>query len=104
LDDGRTLTHQDVVPPSVQGVSGLGKCESYKRFIRAIPISGHSRSGEFMEFTRFEKARIIGARALQISLGAPVILDVPETLIDPIKIAMLEYDEGLIPITVNRET
>jgi len=66
-------------------------------------ISGHSRNGEFMEYTRFEKARIIGARALQISLGAPVILDISETMIDPIKIAMLEYDKGLIPITVNRE-
>jgi DNA-directed RNA polymerase subunit K len=66
-------------------------------------ISGHSRNGEFMEYTRFEKARIIGARALQISLGAPVILEIPETMIDPIRIAMLEYEKGLIPITVNRE-
>ena len=66
-------------------------------------ISGHSRNGEFMEYTRFEKARIIGARALQISLGAPVIMDIPEEMIDPIRIAMLEFDKGLIPITVNRE-
>ncbi|MFP4545494.1 MAG: DNA-directed RNA polymerase subunit K [Methanomassiliicoccales archaeon] len=57
-----------------------------------------------MEYTRFEKARIIGARALQISLGAPMIVDVPEDMIDPIKIAMIEFDKGLIPITVNRET
>jgi len=66
-------------------------------------ISGHSRNGEFMEYTRFERARIIGARALQISLGAPVIVDIPETMIDPIKIALLEYEKGLIPITVNRD-
>jgi len=56
-----------------------------------------------MEYTRFERARIIGARALQISLGAPVIVDIPETMIDPIKIALLEYEKGLIPITVNRD-
>ncbi|NYT12560.1 MAG: DNA-directed RNA polymerase subunit K [Methanomassiliicoccales archaeon] len=56
-----------------------------------------------MEYTRFEKARIIGARALQISLGAPVIIDIPEEMIDPIMIAMLEFDKGLIPITVNRD-
>jgi len=68
-----------------------------------MPISGHSRNGEFMEYTRFERARIIGARALQISLGAPVIIDIPETMIDPIKIALLEYEKGLIPITVNRD-
>ncbi|MCL5731977.1 MAG: DNA-directed RNA polymerase subunit K, partial [Candidatus Thermoplasmatota archaeon] len=30
-----------------------------------------------MSFTKFEKARIIGARALQISMGAPVIIDIP---------------------------
>ena len=68
-----------------------------------MPISGHSRNGEFMEYTRFERARIIGARALQISLGAPVVVDIPETMIDPIKIALLEYEKGLIPITVNRD-
>jgi len=56
-----------------------------------------------MEYTRFEKARIIGARALQVSLGAPVIIDIPEGMIDPIQIAILEFDKGLIPITVNRE-
>ncbi len=56
-----------------------------------------------MKYTRFEKARIIGARALQISFGAPVLVEYPETMIDPIDIAMLEYDEDLVPITVARE-
>jgi DNA-directed RNA polymerase subunit K len=54
-------------------------------------------------YTRFEKARIIGARALQISLGAPILLReelTPEERIDPIKIAMREFDKGAIPITV----
>ena len=52
--------------------------------------------------TRFEKARIIGARALQISYGAPVLVDYPEDMLDPIDIAMLEYESDLIPITVVR--
>jgi DNA-directed RNA polymerase subunit K len=56
-----------------------------------------------MRYTRFEKARIIGARSLQISLGAPVLIDFPEDMIDPIEIAMLEYDKGAIPITVKRD-
>ncbi len=55
-----------------------------------------------MNYTRFEKARIIGARALQISYGAPVLVDYPETLIDPIDIAMMEFDNDLIPITVKK--
>ena len=41
-----------------------------------------------MKYTRFEKARIIGVRALQVSLGAPVLLEIPEKMIDPIQIAM----------------
>jgi len=57
-----------------------------------------------MKYTRFEKARIIGARALQVSLGAPVLLDIPEGMIDPIEIAMLEFDRAVIPITVKRDT
>lgn len=54
-------------------------------------------------YTRFEKARIIGARALQIAMGAPVLMDVPDHVVDPVDIAALEFDKGLIPITVRRE-
>ncbi len=57
-----------------------------------------------MKYTRFERARIIGARALQISLGAPILVDVPEEIIDPISISIMEYDKGVIPMTVKRET
>ena len=56
-----------------------------------------------MKYTRFEKARIIGARALQISLGAPILIDVPEDIIDPIEISLLEYNKNAIPMTVKRE-
>jgi DNA-directed RNA polymerase subunit K len=54
------------------------------------------------EYTRFERARILGARALQISLGAPILTDVPPTLVDPVEIAELEFAAGRIPITVRR--
>ncbi|HJX04750.1 MAG: DNA-directed RNA polymerase subunit K [Euryarchaeota archaeon RBG_13_57_23] len=56
-----------------------------------------------MKFTRFERARIIGARALQISLGAPILVDVPSDIIDPIDISIMEYEKGVIPMTVKRE-
>ena len=52
--------------------------------------------------TRFERSRIIGARALQLSLGAPVLLELEEEIKDPIKIAELEFDEGILPISVRR--
>ena len=52
------------------------------------------------QHSRFEKARIIGSRALQISMGAPVSINVPEDIIDPVLIAQMEYDQKVIPITV----
>lgn len=51
---------------------------------------------------RFERARIVGARALQVAMGAPVILDVERGFLDPVALAEREFKEGLIPITVIR--
>jgi DNA-directed RNA polymerase subunit K len=56
-----------------------------------------------MRYSRFERARIIGARALQITLGAPVLMELPDEIIDPLIIATQEYENALIPITVRRE-
>ncbi|MGI0131607.1 MAG: DNA-directed RNA polymerase subunit K [Thermoplasmata archaeon] len=55
-----------------------------------------------MEYTRFERARILGARALQISLGAPILIEVPTSLIDPVAIAEAEFAANMIPMTVRR--
>ena len=56
-----------------------------------------------MNFSRFERARVIGARALQISMGAPILVEAPEDLIDPLTLSLMEYEEGIIPITVRRD-
>ena len=53
--------------------------------------------------SRYEKARITGARALQISYGAPILVDKPKNLIDPIKIALLELKSKILPLTIRRE-
>jgi DNA-directed RNA polymerase subunit K len=60
-----------------------------------------------MKYTKFEQARIIGARALQISMGAPFIININEEQLEkigynPIEIAKMEFDKDLIPITVKR--
>ncbi|PSP47383.1 MAG: DNA-directed RNA polymerase subunit K [Halobacteriales archaeon SW_8_66_22] len=49
---------------------------------------------------RYEKARIIGARALQVAYGAPVLIDTDQT--EPILIAAEEYDDTVLPFTVRR--
>ena len=56
-----------------------------------------------LKYTRFERARIIGARALQISMGAPVLVDISDDMIDPIEISIIEFDRSAIPMTVKRE-
>ena len=54
------------------------------------------------KYTRFEKARIIGAGALQISRGAPALINLSEGVTNLIGIALLEFEKGAIPITVVR--
>ena len=52
-------------------------------------------------FTRFEVARIISARALQISLGAPVLIKERGKL-DPTAISEKEFKAYRIPMTIKR--
>jgi len=52
--------------------------------------------------TKFEKARIIGARALQLSMGAPPLIKISKDEINPMQIAIKELEKGVIPITVKR--
>ena len=58
-------------------------------------------------YTKYEHARIVGARALQISMGAPFMVklneeDLKKMKYNPIEIAKLEFSQGLIPISVKR--
>src|SRR3990167_5474882 len=62
---------------------------------------------EQQNFTKYEMARIIGARALQIAMDAPLILKISEEKLkeiryDALKIAELEFTEGVLPISINR--
>lgn len=59
------------------------------------------------EYTKYEKARIIGVRALQISMGAPFMVKFTEEELkglnyNPIQIAKIEFEKDAIPITVRR--
>ena len=60
-----------------------------------------------IKYTKYEIARMIGARALQISMGAPFLVkleveDLKKLRYNPIEIAKLEYEKGVLPITVKR--
>lgn len=71
----------------------------YAFFLKIYSFKGDHLSKQ--NYTRYERARIIGSRSLQISMEAPILLDVDSD--DPLKIATLEYEEGVIPITVKRD-
>lgn len=59
------------------------------------------------QFTKYEMARIIGARALQIAMDAPLLLkiddaDLQRMKYDALKIAAYEFNQGALPISINR--
>ncbi len=55
--------------------------------------------------TKFERAVIVGIRSLQLSIGAPPLIDVDKVPVkEPIYIAKLELEKGLLPITVKRRS
>lgn len=59
------------------------------------------------EYTKYEKARMLGSRALQIAMGAPFLVKLDEKELEqirfnPLEIAKKEFAEGIIPITVVR--
>jgi DNA-directed RNA polymerase subunit K len=65
------------------------------------------KAEEPTNFTKYEKARILGSRALQVSMGAPYLIKISKKQLEelkynPLDIAKLEYDAGVIPITVIR--
>jgi len=51
--------------------------------------------------TRFEVARLVGARSLQIALGAPVFVQ-SEEILNPIQLAKMEFKNKILPITIKR--
>ena len=54
------------------------------------------------KLTRFEKARLLGARAIQISMGAKPLVEITDSL-DPIDIAYQELKAGVLPLDVIRD-
>ena len=50
--------------------------------------------------SRYVKTRILSARALQIMQGSPSMISVPRSVSDPLDIAKLEWEQGVIPIDI----
>ena len=59
------------------------------------------------KYTKYERARLIGARALQLSQGAPIMIEISEEELkkinyDPIMIAKMELEQGKMPLDVRK--
>ena len=59
------------------------------------------------KFSKYEAARILGARALQIAMNAPLLIklskeDLEKIRYDALKIAEIEFESGVLPISVKR--
>ncbi len=65
------------------------------------------KSNEEIRYTKYETARMIGGRALQIAMGAPFLIKLSKNELEdihfnPVKISQLEFEKGVLPITVKR--
>jgi len=52
------------------------------------------------DLNRFETARLIGARALQLANGAPPLVKVPDGTVSSVDVAFLEFEKDVVPLVV----
>jgi DNA-directed RNA polymerase subunit K/omega len=85
-------------------LEAIDKAEERKKL-----VTGYDKEKEKMGIpvgpkwlTKFEKARIIGARALQVSMGAPVLIDMKTAPKGRFGFAEAELKSGALPMTVRR--
>jgi DNA-directed RNA polymerases I, II, and III subunit RPABC2 len=70
--------------------------------LKEIEVQGHKVLIGPPWLTRFERARITGARSLQLSLGAPPLIKVPEYATSSIVVAVGEIEQKALPISIRR--
>lgn len=93
--DGRTIINGGFGPDDAQA-----SAQPIKKTARELAISKEERTTT-PYMTKYERARILGTRALQISLNAPVLVDI-EGETDPLQIAMKELAQRKIPLVIRR--
>jgi len=92
---GLSEMSQVVVQLEHMSKSDFDKSFAFRRCaIRAVVFS------MVIQLTRFERTRILSARALQITMGAPILIKTSAT--DPKEVARQEFESDVLPITVKR--
>lgn len=95
-EDGRTIVNGGLGPNDEQYAASAPRVKTTKE----LSIAKEDRTTT-PYMTKYERARVLGTRALQISLNAPVLVDI-EGETDPLQIAMKELSQRKIPLVVRR--
>jgi len=87
-------------------IKEIAEREIIDEIVEHVPVELPCEKGKITigppTLTRFEKARIMGARALQLSLGAPPFIPIPKAARISLDISMEELEQRVIPITIRR--
>ncbi|KAI5949485.1 RPO26 [Candida theae] len=97
-DDGRQIVQGGIGPDDA--AAGAAAAQQRKKTAKELAIPKDQRTTT-PYMTKYERARILGTRALQISLNAPVLVDI-EGETDPLQIAMKELSQRKIPLVIRR--
>ncbi|CAK9441738.1 uncharacterized protein LODBEIA_P56060 [Lodderomyces beijingensis] len=97
-EDGRVIINGGLGPDDA--ARGEAQHQPRKKSARELAIPKEKRTTT-PYMTKYERARILGTRALQISLNAPVLVDI-EGETDPLQIAMKELAQRKIPLVIRR--
>ena len=68
----------------------------------AAAAAGNTAKITTRYLTKYERARLLGTRALQLSMNAPPLVELDPGLTDPLKIAAKELRERKLPLIVRR--
>jgi DNA-directed RNA polymerase I, II, and III subunit RPABC2 len=94
-EDGRVIVNGGTGP-----VEEFTQEQQKRKTIKDLAIPKEKRTTT-PYMTKYERARILGTRALQISMNAPVLVDL-EGETDPLQIAMKELSQNKIPLVIRR--
>jgi DNA-directed RNA polymerase I, II, and III subunit RPABC2 len=103
VDDSRQTTVQ--VVDSLKSTRPEDEVVTYNEIdfeLREVAAKGNQVLIGPQRLTRFERARITGARSLQLSLGAPSLIRIPNDVRDSISLAIAELDLKALPISIRR--
>jgi DNA-directed RNA polymerase subunit K/omega len=80
--------------------------QNANRLVR-VNMAAEKQSNKVQKLTKYERARLIGSRALQISMGAPFLVklekeDLERIRYNPIEIAKMELEANVLPISIVR--